>query len=384
MNKFPVINLSFFASNRIGMQKLAAQTAVALCLVFGIGVTSAQADILILYAGQTIPVGNVEVTDDGTTMTVEYTITGAEWCITQTHLAIETSLALIPQTKKNNPIVGKFEFNDSHDCVSEVTYMKGITAATDYVVAAHAVVFNVTTGGTLTIVSDTNTSVTEVNGVPVAVQQSAVEAYEPVTYSTCSGYTLVDTANDAVWDATIGANSATFTAAGADWIWNTPNPEHPRDGDVVTFQETFSCNSASGGSILITADNAYLVELNGTAIGSAQIGPNFPSDLKEADVNGQGWQSVETHALIGFVNGDNTLTIVAANEFMDVGDAGDPFPGTGVGGTSEGDGQCRNPGALIFKATVEGCLPDHHTAWGNGTNFDGRQWGTFIEYTTGP
>lgn len=353
---------------------------VALCLVFGIGVTSAQAGVDILYAGQTIPVGTVTVTDNGTDMTVVYNITDTDWCITQTHLAIETSLADIPQSKKNNPIPGQFEFNDSWNCVANVEYTKVIEPSTPYIVAAHAVVYNVDSGETLTLVSDTSTAVTEVNGGAVA--QNAVEAYEPNGYPTCSTMILTDASNS-LWDGGVGGNSATFTAAGADWIWNTPNPQNPRDGDVVTFRETFSCNFASGGNILITADNGYLVELNGTAIGSAQLGPNFPNDLKQADVDTNNWQSVETHALSGFVNGDNTLTIVAANEYMDTDDGNNPFPGTGVGGTLDGDNICRNPGALIFKATVEGCLTEHHTAWGYGSSFAGRQWGTYIQYNTG-
>lgn len=388
VNKFAVINFSFFVSNRIDMQKLAAQTAVALCLVFSVGVTSAQADIHDLLADQTNPVGTVTVTDDGTVMTVEYEITDADWCITQTHLAIEEGLADIPQTGKYNPIPGQFEFNDSWNCVPSVTYTKGIDPNTPYFVAAHAVVYDVTSGETLTIVSDTSTAVTEVNDVPVA--QNAVEAYEPSpsAFPDCDTATILDDFKS-LWDKGIGGKSATFTAAGADWIWNTANPEHVIDGDVVTFQETFDCSFATGGSILITADNGYYVGLNGTVVGSAQLFEAFPGSMKQDGVDSNNWQSVETLWLDGkFVNGENTLTIVAANEYQNTDDIlsnGKPqkFPGTGIGGTSVGDNVCRNPGALIFKATVEGCLTDHETAWGVGERFTEKGgWGTYFTYIT--
>ena len=355
---------------------------VACVVALGL-VGSAQAADYPLYAGQDMPVGYVEVTDNGATMTVKYVIDDSDWCITETHLAIEQLLADIPQTKKNNPIPGKFEFNDSWNCVPDVTYTKDVSDETMYYVAAHAVVYDTTSGETLTLVSDPSVAVTEVNGQPMA--QNAVEAYEPNGYPKCSTMTLADNIIS-LWDQGIGGNSATFTAAGADWIWNAPNPERVILGDAVTFQKTFACVAPTGGSILITADNGYAVTLNGTFIGSAQLFAAFPGSLKQDGVDTTNWQSVETWGLSGFLNGENTLMIVAANEYF-FGD--DPpnfdFSGTGIGGLPAGDGRdndCYNPGALIFKATVEGCLTEHETAWGDGCSFDGNQWGTYFTYTT--
>ena len=68
-----------------------------------------------------IDVGDVLVWNDGTTLHVKYVVT-APWCLTETHLHVATVLGEIPQ-KNGNPIPGKFEENDKHDCISEVEYM---------------------------------------------------------------------------------------------------------------------------------------------------------------------------------------------------------------------------------------------------------------------
>ena len=62
----------------------------------------------ILYAGQTIPVGNVYVWNDDVELHVTYNTTGG-WVLTETHLAVATALEDIPQ-KNGNPIPGKFPY----------------------------------------------------------------------------------------------------------------------------------------------------------------------------------------------------------------------------------------------------------------------------------
>lgn len=69
-----------------------------------------------------------------------------EWCITETHLDVETNPDLFPQTKKGNPIPGQFAYSDDHGCVSEYTYYitpdPGWCTADALYIAAHAVVRN--------------------------------------------------------------------------------------------------------------------------------------------------------------------------------------------------------------------------------------------------
>jgi hypothetical protein len=89
-------------------------------------------------------VGDVNVWNDDTTLHIKYVITDSAWCITETHLQVATSLDAIPQ-KNGNPLPGKFEENDEHDCVTEVPYTyslvdEGCAADADLYIAAHAVV----------------------------------------------------------------------------------------------------------------------------------------------------------------------------------------------------------------------------------------------------
>jgi len=94
-----------------------------------------------LLAGQTIDVGDVEVWNDGDYLYVKYVVDAAYWCLTETHLHVATSLGGIPQ-KKGNPPPGKFDYKGEHDCVTDYTYEIPLTWAqgTQLFIAAHAVV----------------------------------------------------------------------------------------------------------------------------------------------------------------------------------------------------------------------------------------------------
>jgi len=97
---------------------------------------------VILYAGQTIDVGTVEVWNCSQNICVRYTTTGG-WVMTETHLAIATSLGGIPQ-KNGNPIPGHFPYHAVHNPpVTEYTYCVPLgswTPGTELYIAAHAVV----------------------------------------------------------------------------------------------------------------------------------------------------------------------------------------------------------------------------------------------------
>jgi hypothetical protein len=103
-----------------------------------------------LLAGQTIPVGDVSVSDDGTNLTVTYVITNESWVINETHLAVAGSLDAIPQTKRNNPIPGQFEYkNESQDLsITEYTYVIPLDGLSgDVIIAAHAEVVHLNETG---------------------------------------------------------------------------------------------------------------------------------------------------------------------------------------------------------------------------------------------
>jgi hypothetical protein len=99
-----------------------------------------------LIAGGGNPISAIEVgyltavnIDD--TLSVTYETLG-DWCITETHLQVAISLGGIPQTKTGNPIPGKFDYYDEHECVQMVTYVirTGNNGCTERLIAAHAVV----------------------------------------------------------------------------------------------------------------------------------------------------------------------------------------------------------------------------------------------------
>ena len=98
-----------------------------------------------LWAGQDIEVGVVKVWNDTEKLYVKYFITAPDWCLTETHLHVATSLDGIPQTKKYNPIPGQFDYKDEYECVTE-SYLYEILLDADWgcetelFIAAHAVV----------------------------------------------------------------------------------------------------------------------------------------------------------------------------------------------------------------------------------------------------
>jgi len=76
----------------------------------------------ILWAGQDINVGTVNVWNDGVELHVTYNTTGG-WVLTETHLAVATTLDDIPQ-KNGNPIPGKFPYQCCYDGIEWVFLIK--------------------------------------------------------------------------------------------------------------------------------------------------------------------------------------------------------------------------------------------------------------------
>ena len=125
------------------------------CLSAAYSESYAQTATADLLAGQYIDVGDVTVecqtyavtnTYNDTIMNtyyliVTYQIDDPDWSLTQTHLAIADTVENIPQTKKGNPIPGKFEFNESHDYVKEYIYIFEVNScplSQQVIIAAHA------------------------------------------------------------------------------------------------------------------------------------------------------------------------------------------------------------------------------------------------------
>ncbi|MGD8854391.1 MAG: hypothetical protein PVI28_18620 [Gammaproteobacteria bacterium] len=93
-----------------------------------------------------IDVGDVLVWNDGEQLLVRYHVTAQDWCLTETHSHVAASLDAIPQTKKGNPIPGKFDFSAKLDCVASYTLTVPLSwePGIELSIATHASVKNPT------------------------------------------------------------------------------------------------------------------------------------------------------------------------------------------------------------------------------------------------
>lgn len=121
------------------MNKLVLLSALMIAIIGTFGTVSAE-QIHNLVAGGDQVVGNVTVTNDGENISVTYTTTDG-WLLNETHLHIATSYDGIPQTKKENPIPGQFEYSEEHECITTITYVVPLDGLSGEVyIAAHAAV----------------------------------------------------------------------------------------------------------------------------------------------------------------------------------------------------------------------------------------------------
>jgi hypothetical protein len=107
-----------------------------------------------LIAGQTIVAGNVSIVNDG--VNLEVTIeTQNGWSLTESHVDMGDLIDGFPLTKKGNPKVGHFDFQESHALVTtEFTYVipladlgiDPLNAPETFPIAVHAVVVQVEAG----------------------------------------------------------------------------------------------------------------------------------------------------------------------------------------------------------------------------------------------
>jgi hypothetical protein len=115
-----------------------------LLMIFPSGAQAAYAARLV--AGQNQIVGWVFVDNDASALTITFeTRYDLGFCLNETNLHVADSLAGIPQTSSGNPKVGQFDYQGTHSCVGQVTYivpLDGWTPGTQLFIAAHAVVGN--------------------------------------------------------------------------------------------------------------------------------------------------------------------------------------------------------------------------------------------------
>ena len=157
------------------MNKLVLLSALMIAIIGTFGTVSAEVYNLTADGGDEMTafkVGEVEVTNDGVNLSVTYKITEIGWEMTETHLHIANeSVDGIPQTKKNNPIPGQFDYSEEHvPSVTEYTYEIPIDGFSGEVyIAAHAVVRDEENP----ILDDEGTPILDIDGELTYFEESA-------------------------------------------------------------------------------------------------------------------------------------------------------------------------------------------------------------------
>ncbi|MFU8862139.1 MAG: hypothetical protein ACNA8K_17165 [Cyclonatronaceae bacterium] len=122
------------------------------------------AETVTLWAGQTIDVGTVTISNDENFLYITYETT-EDWVITETHYTVVSSLDDLPLNPSERPIVGQFDKNPPHlgrsdvldPPVSSVTYSFDLRRIEidPLLVVAHAVVAKIDEHGQITDETET-------------------------------------------------------------------------------------------------------------------------------------------------------------------------------------------------------------------------------------
>jgi hypothetical protein len=359
---------------------IAVSLVLALVPTVALAHTAGDPFVADLLAGQTEDVGDVKVWNDGTNLYVQFVYEGPDCGFLEVHLQVDKGAFFSEDilTKKGNPIPGHFEKSyKPGGCFTDHTFeydlaVEGFAPGDNLLIAAHAALGR---EEAMTIVSgDGQTIVTQRRSGDVVgfteVNQPAELAWEPGPSYPNDGPD--DSAWEAwsLWDRRL---SIDLVPTGADWIWESYRVLDPIYGTVLTFERTFDIGYPIDGNLLIACDNGYEVFLNGTSLGSDNVyGDWRTSNLMQAFVDVDGWDAVGSYPLLDYLlEGANTLTIDAANEYFDPPDKSNSAPGT----------QSSNPGACIFAMDLS-YYADGETAWGAGTRFtEDKNWATYFTYT---
>ena len=311
-----------------------------------------------LFAGQTTDVGDVFVWNDATNLYVEIVI-AAGWCMTESHTAVASTVAGIPQTRTGNPIPGKFAYGFSYDPCAEgdifTVPLSGFDATP--VIAVHAKVWDESSLVSVTAVSDTTVDF----------------VYGPASTYLAPG--------NASWGSSVPAVEPSFaaagvwpTVAGAKWIstelieTTDPVPDSWR-WHRTTMTIPAGSLPVSGSVTTVTSDNAERVWYNGAVIGT-------DGEVDVPYIDNQEWKTLLGYSFTPVV-GANTLDFVWRNYgTCSTTTAFCTAPGLQLTPT-------QNPNGLIYKASVS-YYARSESAWAGTavgvSPFSGANWATYFTY----
>ena len=304
-----------------------------------------------LIAGQHDDVGDVLVWDDDTSLFVKYVTDDA--CLNEVHLEAASDLDGIPQTKKGNPIPGQFsEFGDysSSSCVTESdTFVLPLNAC-NYI-AAHAEVFVFGGSNSTNIVYELINPGAETGDMTGWDFSGPVRAID-VRPESCgdvyprSGEYFFDmteypASDGSMWQEVDVASYAGALYKAGGWVQTELYPDVTKTGItendygelIVTFKDIdgFELSSVSSGPI----GNPVCGDPNGDLYASFQIEGYIPDGAVSA-----------VYQLKGYLVGGSYVNVFYDDLFFDI--------------------------AL------------DETAWGEGTEFDGKNWAMYFTYGTCP
>lgn len=337
--------------------KKALLPILALSLAIGLAMPVAahtESDPLIvdLLAGQTQDVGEVRVWNDGINLHVEYVVDLGGWHLVETHLAVGDSSGDIPQTKKGNPIPGKFDYKhpDIYDVTDEYVVPLadfGFEADDNIAIAAHAVVETM---------AGCETNIIELEAaLPDQVTMVLAFPGGDSTFNvTISGGNIIDGTFDGFC-----IDTDHYILSGTTYIANvyssyetlpTGLVEFPENLDLVNYilnQNWYGQTSPSGGTYTYGDIQRAIWALIEDNQSTAGLGPwsqaRVDEILADAYANGE-----------GFVPGcGEYIAVVLAP----------------VGGQQP----------LIVLIPFYGFKDE--TAWADGTDFSGKNWATYFTYT---
>ena len=341
-----------------------------------------------LLAGQHIDAGDVKVWNDDANLYVQY-VTEGGWELVETHLHVATSLQDIPQTKKGNPIPGQFEYFMYHDPpVTEYTYAIPLTwdPCTELCIAAHAVV-RLVDGNCIDFeeYSEFDTVST------VSTDLGDVDFYM-VSSLPLAGLSLGDDAN--------------LTPIPGSYPVIAEGDTKPPDENIVAFTVN---DTQFGGTDPLRDD--YLRDDRGTGAAGKLL--TDPQDLSQIPLLRHAFSQYQAIVVdLSAVEGVLNLSLAAIDlDFTEVwtfqyfnamnqllhqvvlGPAGDQsgdgaaFPvtytGPSIAKLAIWGGNNLGVAERIGYAVDNICLTaviQEETAWGDGFDFPGRNWATYIKY----
>ena len=291
-----------------------------------------------LCASQTMNVGHIDVSNDNDKLYVKYQITEPDVCLTETHLQAANYLVDIPQTKKNNPIPGKFDNSMEHSCVTDYTYTIPLGQLTDEIfIAAHAAVRTLSSGATYACADGVfdYTQGTLYNGKPVGSDRSdptkalgEPDSSRPLINFYSLGFDNPDTEEV---EGSLILSFPTFIS-----------------GDLTVYETTYGPYPREAADVFVSRDGADWTSL-GTADNSGTEAEFHPSTF---------------HL-------DGCFQYVKIVDITNIGDFSG-FPDTA---------QAFDVDAVCASSTCE-----EETAWGgcsevDGEGFAGKNWATYFYYT---